>query len=95
MTGVGDDREGRLSLRRRNGTLTPFIHLSPRIGIRGGFRAFKGEGEEETEGSACALAQALPSSLVLAGGEGISLIPAHSFRVREAVPLTLPEVGWG
>ncbi len=44
------------------GTLTPFIPLS--------LRAYKGEGEEKTEGSACAMAQALPSSLVLGRKEG-------------------------
>ena len=44
-------------------TLTPLIPLS--------LKALKGEGEEKTEGSACAMAQALPSSLVLVGeGEG-------------------------
>ena len=44
------------------GTLTPFIPLS--------LGAFKGEGEGKTEGYACALAQAYPSSLVLRGEGG-------------------------
>ena len=43
------------------GTLTPLVPLS--------LRAYKGEGEEKTEASACARAQALASSLVLGGGK--------------------------
>ena len=46
------------------GTLSPFLPLS--------LRAIEGEGEEKTEGSACAMAQALPSSLVLGRREGIT-----------------------
>ena len=45
-------------------TLTPLIPLS--------LRALKGEGEEKTEASACAMAQALASSLVLGRREGIT-----------------------
>ena len=49
-------------------TLTPFIPLS--------LRAFKGEGEEKTEGRTCALAQVRPSSLILReGGEETSPAP--------------------
>ena len=43
-------------------TLTPLVPLS--------LRALKGEGEEKTEGSDCAMAQSLASSLVLGGREG-------------------------
>ena len=50
---------GGISPQPLGGTLTPLIPLS--------LRACKGEGEEKTEGSACAMAQALPSSLVLGG----------------------------
>ena len=47
-------------LSRRRGTLIPSVPLS--------LRAIKGEGKQKTEASACALAQALASSLVLGGG---------------------------
>ena len=48
------------------GTLTPLVPLS--------LRAIEGEGEEKTEASACALAQALASSLVLGKKEGEGLL---------------------
>ena len=44
------------------GTLTPLVPLS--------LRAYKGEGEEKTEGCTCAKAQVHPSSLVQGRGEG-------------------------
>ena len=62
MTGVGDDREGRLSLRRRKGTLTPLVPLS--------CRAIKGEGERRTEAEVGARAPTSASSSILGRGEG-------------------------
>ncbi len=50
-------------------TLTPLIPLSPSRDSGQALRALKEEGEEKTEASACTMAQALASSLVL-GGKG-------------------------
>ena len=49
-------------------TLTLLIPHSPLRDSGQALRACKGEGEEKTGGSACALAQALPPSLVLGDG---------------------------
>ena len=59
-------------------TLTPLIPLS--------LRAIKGEGERKTEGSTCALAQVLPSSLVLVGRNPTR---PHGGTLSPLIPLSL------
>ena len=52
------------------GTLTPFIPFSPRIGVRGRLRAFKGEGERRTEAHVGALHPRGPLVQYWGGGRG-------------------------